>query len=139
MCIWSFPAGVAASMPSPSEMNATPSASARANVGYRLWIRGRADADFYGNDSVFAQFSDSVDSAGTPRWLIGTTSATAYVLEDCSGCGVQGWGWNDNGYGAGVLGPLVYFARDGDQTIRVQTREDGRCRSTRSSSRASAI
>jgi hypothetical protein len=24
-----------------------------------------------------------------------------------------------------VLGQLVYFARDGDQTIRVQTREDG--------------
>ena len=35
------------------------------------------------------------------------------------------WGWNDNGCGAGVLGPLVHFARDGDQTIRVQTREDG--------------
>ena len=46
-------------------------------------------------------------------------------LEDCGGCGVAGWGWQDNGYGSGVLGPLVYFAADGPQTLRVQTREDG--------------
>ena len=70
--------------------------AARAGVGYRIWMRGRADADFYGNDSAYVQFSDSVDSAGNPMWRIGTTSATTYVLEDCSGCGVQGWGWNDN-------------------------------------------
>jgi len=71
------------------------------------------------------QFSNSVDSAGTPVWRIGSASATTYVLEDCSGCGVQGWGWNDNGYGAGVLGPLVYFAEAGTQTLRIQVREDG--------------
>jgi hypothetical protein len=99
--------------------------TARAGVGYRIWIRGRADADFYGNDSAYVQFSDSVDSAGNPTWRIDTTSATTYVLEDCSGCGVQAWGWNDNAYGRGALGPLVYFARDGNQTLRIQTREDG--------------
>src|SRR5688500_20094428 len=27
---------------------------------YRLWIRGRAQNDFWGNDSVFVQFSGSV-------------------------------------------------------------------------------
>ena len=48
-----------------------------------------------------------------------------YNLEDCSGCGVSGWGWQDNGYGTGVLGPLIYFSDDGPQTIRMQTREDG--------------
>ena len=46
-------------------------------------------------------------------------------LEACSGCGVSAWGWQDNGYGTGVLGPLVYFAVSGPQTLRIQTREDG--------------
>jgi hypothetical protein len=38
---------------------------------------------------------------------------------------LSGWGWQDNGNGAGVLGPLVYFATTGPQRIRVQVREDG--------------
>ena len=88
-------------------------------------ICGRADADSYSNDSLYVQFSGSVTSANEPIWRIGTTSATTYVLEDCSGCGVKGWGWNDNGYGTGVLGPDIYFAESGPQTIRIQTREDG--------------
>jgi hypothetical protein len=46
-------------------------------------------------------------------------------LEDCNGCRLSNWGWQDNGYGTGVLGPVVYFAQTGPQTIRVQTREDG--------------
>ena len=46
-------------------------------------------------------------------------------LEDCSGCGIAGWGWQDNGWGVNVMGPLVYFASTGPQTLRVQTREDG--------------
>jgi endonuclease/exonuclease/phosphatase family metal-dependent hydrolase len=33
--------------------------------------------------------------------------------------------WQDNGYGLGVLGPTIYFAATGTQTVRVQTREDG--------------
>jgi glucose/arabinose dehydrogenase len=92
---------------------------------YRIWIRGKADRDFYGNDSVYVQFSGSITSAGAPVYRIGTTSATAYVLEDCSGCHVHGWGWNDNGYGTGVLGPAIYFSDSIPQTVRIQTREDG--------------
>jgi hypothetical protein len=38
---------------------------------------------------------------------------------------MKGWGWTDNGWGAGVFGPLVYFAESGPQRIRIQTREDG--------------
>jgi hypothetical protein len=38
---------------------------------------------------------------------------------------MSGWGWQDNGYGYGVLGPQLYFAKPGSHTIRVQTREDG--------------
>jgi hypothetical protein len=62
-----------------------------------------------------------------PAWLIriGTTSAAEYLLEDCANCGLSGWGWQDNGYGAGVLGPPIYFAASGPQRIRLQVREDG--------------
>ena len=94
-------------------------------TAYRLWIRGKADNNYWANDSVYVQFSDAVTSSGSPQWRIGTTSATEVNIEDCSGCGLAGWGWQDNGYGAGVLGPLVYFATTGPQTIRVQQREDG--------------
>ncbi|HVF88664.1 MAG TPA: IPT/TIG domain-containing protein, partial [Blastocatellia bacterium] len=103
----------AAKLPSPL---ASPSSyfemtfNAQAGVPYRLWIRGKAQSDFYGNDSVFVQFSGSVTSSGAATFRIGTTSATEYNLEDCSGCGLSGWGWQDNGWGVGVLGPVIYFA-----------------------------
>ena len=45
-------------------------------------------------------------------------------LEDCSG-GIRGWGWQDNGWGVGVLGPEIYFAATGPKTLRIQNREDG--------------
>jgi hypothetical protein len=96
---------------------------ARAGVAYRVWMRMKADADSWQNDSVFVQFSDSVDGSGSAAWRIGTTGATTISLEDCSGCGEQGWGWNDNGYG--TPGMLVTFATGGRHTIRVQQREDG--------------
>ena len=99
--------------------------TAQAGRGYRLWMRAAAESDRWSNDSVFAQFSSSLDASGTALWRIGTTSALEVNLEECSGCGVAGWGWQDNGWGAGVLGPLVYFATDGPQTVRIQTREDG--------------
>ncbi len=92
---------------------------------YRLWLRGRAEKDYWGNDSAFVQFTNSVTSTGSPVWRIGTTGSMSVNLEDAANAGVSGWGWQDNGYGAGVLGPLVYFASSGTQIIRIQTREDG--------------
>ena len=47
------------------------------------------------------------------------------VKRECSGCGVSNWGWQDNGWGVGVLGPLVYFSTTGTQRMRIQTREYG--------------
>jgi hypothetical protein len=96
-----------------------------AGRGYRLWIRGRADANSWANDSVFVQFTNSRTSSGSTAWRIGTTSAAEVNLEDCSGCGLSNWGWQDNGYGTNVMGPLIYFTSSGAQTIRIQTREDG--------------
>ncbi len=92
---------------------------------YRLWMRGRAENNSYSNDSVFVQFSNAVTATGTATYRIGTTSATEYNLEDCSGCGLNGWGWQDNGWGVGVFGPLLYFATSDPQTLRIQVREDG--------------
>jgi len=97
----------------------------QAGVPYALWIRGKAQNDSYNNDSVWVQFSNSVDGSGTPLWRIGSTSGTWIGIEDCSGCGVQGWGWQDSGYGVGVMGAPVYFTTTGVQRIRVQQREDG--------------
>jgi hypothetical protein len=99
--------------------------NAEAGRGYRLWIRGKADRESHTNDSVHVQFSGSVTSSGTATFRIGSTSSTVYVLQDCASCTDRGWGWQDNGYGTGVLGDLIYFATTGPQTIRIQNREDG--------------
>jgi subtilisin family serine protease len=98
---------------------------AQARTPYRLWVRARAEGDHWANDSVHVQFDGSVTSTGSPVYRIGSSSSAAVNLEDCSGCGVSGWGWQDNGYGKGVLGPALYFATSGTQRIRVQIREDG--------------
>ena len=99
--------------------------TATAGIPYRLWVHGRADGDDWDNDSVFVQFSGSVTSSRTAIYRIGTTSATEMNLEECKGCGLGGWRWQDNGWGKGVLGPAIYFATTGTQKLRVQTREDG--------------
>jgi hypothetical protein len=98
---------------------------AEAGKPYRLWVRGKALNSDWANDSLFAQFDGSVDASGAAVHRIGTTSATWVGLEECSGCGLAGWGWQDNGWGAGVLGPPIYFAASGRQRIRIQVREDG--------------
>ena len=97
--------------------------TAQANTPYRLWLRGRADHNSTNNDSAWVQFSASTDANGAPVFRIGTSSATMFNLEDCTGCGLSAWGWNDNAFGG--LGPLLYFAAGGAQTVRVQLREDG--------------
>jgi hypothetical protein len=87
--------------------------NAEAGKPYRLWIRARAQNDFWSNDSVWVQFSDSVTNTGTPIYRIGTTSGTDINLEDCSGCGLSGWGWQDNGWGVRVLGHRYTFKPPG--------------------------
>jgi hypothetical protein len=97
---------------------------AEAGKAYRLWMRGKAARDSWTNDSVHVQFSGSIDASGAVA-RISSTSAYVINLEDDANVGVSGWGWQDNGYGVGVLGPIVKFQTSGAQTIRVQTREDG--------------
>jgi hypothetical protein len=96
---------------------------AQAGVAYHLWMRGKADKNNWANDSVYVQFSGSVDANGAARSRIGTSSATFYSVEDGTNAGVAGWGWNDDAYD-GLAAP-IYFATSGPQTLRIQVREDG--------------
>jgi len=97
--------------------------SAQAGIPYHLWVRGKAAGDSYANDSVWAQFSDALSPEGTPIWRIGSNTATSIVLEDCPGCGLAGWGWQDNQY-VGLAAP-IFFEHSGLHIVRFQLREDG--------------
>ncbi|MCU1385943.1 MAG: hypothetical protein JWL71_4640 [Acidobacteria bacterium] len=91
---------------------------------YHVWVRMKAEADSFANDSAHIQFSDSVTSANASTQRIGTTSSAEFVLQNGSaGPPVHGWGWTDNGWGA--PGDPVYFAATGTHTLRIQQREDG--------------
>lgn len=98
---------------------------AEAGRPYRLWMRGIAASNHVANDSVFVQFDQSVTETGAATYRIGSQSAATVNLEECTRCGLDGWGWQDNGSGVNVLGPAIYFATSGLQRVRVQTREDG--------------
>jgi hypothetical protein len=97
--------------------------NAAAGVKYHLWFRMKAENDYYGNDSVFVQFSGSLNSSGSAAWRIGTTSALDVILEEGNGAGLAGWGWNDQSWG-GTAEPIT-FATSGPQKLRIQQREDG--------------
>jgi endonuclease/exonuclease/phosphatase family metal-dependent hydrolase len=97
--------------------------AADANTPYHLWLRMKAANDDYNNDSVYVQFSDSLDNLNGANYRIGTASALNMILEEGSGANVSGWGWNDNSYG--TLGSNIGFATTGTHTIKFQQREDG--------------
>jgi hypothetical protein len=92
-------------------------------VGYQVWLRLRAQNDNWANDSVYVQFSGAFNEAHQPVFRIGSTQAGTTSLEQCTGCGVQGWGWEDLVFGPGVGGPISFD--QARQRIRIQTREDG--------------
>jgi hypothetical protein len=98
---------------------------------YKLWIRLKAQGNGTGNDSVFVQFDGAVDASGAPIYQSGTTDGLAVNLEECNGCGIAGWGWRDEAWGArGAIGSATvrFPAGSNNQmwhTIRIQTREDG--------------
>jgi len=72
------------------------------------------------------QFSGSTDAAGNPAYRQGTTSGLAINLEECSGCGESGWGWEDDGWGSvDKNGVTLRFPDGGFHEIFIQQREDG--------------
>jgi hypothetical protein len=93
---------------------------------YKLWVRLKADRNYWGNDSVWLQFTGAVGPTGQPAYRIGTTAGLPVNLEECSNCGVSGWGWEDDGWGAvNRNGTTLRFPGGGVQRIRIQIREDG--------------
>lgn len=97
---------------------------ATSGTAYHLWVRLRAEANSLSNDSLHAQFTDSVDASGFATMRIGGNSSAEVVLQGGeSDSSVHTWGWADNGWNA--LGPHIYFATTGTHTIRIQQREDG--------------
>jgi hypothetical protein len=97
---------------------------ASAGTRYRVWVRMRAKDNSKWNDSVFVQFSDSVNSSGSAIYRIGTTSAITENLWTCADCQTFGWGWSRHAYWLSDTGE-VRFQNSGTHTIRIQTREDG--------------
>jgi hypothetical protein len=96
---------------------------AEAGVPYHLWVRGLAQDNSYLNDSMWVQFSGTVDASGNAVNRMGTTIGTAVILEDGYNAGLSGWGWADNAYGS-LAGP-IYFSTSGPQTMRIQVRAEG--------------
>jgi len=98
--------------------------TAQAGVRYRLWMRMKAADGSKFNDSVWVQFSGSVDTTGAPRYRIGTSQALNVNQATCADCPPVGWGWQNRGYWESDTGE-VWFGTSGQQTLRIQTREDG--------------
>jgi hypothetical protein len=110
----------------PPAPGAAPYAVYRFNVpeagDYRLWLRMRGQGDSKWNESVWVQFSDATRS-GAPVYRIGSGSALLVNLENCSGCGIQSWGWQDNSWWLNQSS-LVHLPA-GWQEIQIMLREDG--------------
>jgi phosphatidylserine/phosphatidylglycerophosphate/cardiolipin synthase-like enzyme len=98
--------------------------SAQAGVRYRLWLRMRAQQNDKFNDSVWVQFSGSVNAGAAPVYRIGTTSGLNVNLATSAAGDLSGWGWQNRAYWLADTGE-IWFAASGTQTIRVQLREDG--------------
>ena len=98
--------------------------SAPAFTPYHVWLRLRAAGNSKFNDSVWVQFSDALDLNQTGVYQIGSTRGLLVNLENCTGCGVSGWGWQDKASWLQQVS-TIQFSASGPHTIRIQTREDG--------------
>jgi hypothetical protein len=76
---------------------------------------------------VFVQFTGAANVSGTPVYRTGTTSSLEVNLEECSGCGLSGWGWRDQRWGPTLTSQpvLLRFPQGGTQYLVIQSREDG--------------
>jgi phosphatidylserine/phosphatidylglycerophosphate/cardiolipin synthase-like enzyme/regulation of enolase protein 1 (concanavalin A-like superfamily) len=96
--------------------------NAMAGVGYRVWLRMKAQGNSTSNNSVSVQFDDAVDQFGSPLYPIGSAQGAEIVLQDPSGT-LSGWGWDDNAVNG--YATLIYFSSTGQHRLRIQQRSDG--------------
>ncbi len=128
VALWNPDNGVGKVMPAPEppQNYVEITFNAQAATPYHLWIRMRAQNNFYGNDSIHVQFSDAVDAAGSAIYRMGTTgddNSAKVALQETDGGIISGWGWADQAWN-GLASP-IYFSASGTHTIRIQQREDG--------------
>jgi hypothetical protein len=97
--------------------------SAPAGVVYHVWMRMRSSANSPSNDSVWVQFSETLNAAGLPLYRVGTSDALQVTLQNCLTCGLSGWGWQDKAWYS--TRSDIRFATSGLHALRVQLREDG--------------
>jgi hypothetical protein len=89
---------------------------------YHIWLRLKAQDDIKWNDSVWVQFSQAA-VAGREVYRLGSTDGLLVNLENCSGCGMSNWGWQDNAWW--LKQPVTVSLPAGMSMIRVIVREDG--------------
>lgn len=89
---------------------------------YHLWLRMLAESDSKFNDSVWVQVSDATVD-GAQVYPIGTDEGLLINLEDCFGCGLSNWGFQDNAWWLDQ--PVILTLSAGQHTVRIQPREDG--------------
>jgi hypothetical protein len=89
---------------------------------YRFWIRLRGKGNSKFNESVWVHFSDATRN-GNPVYRWGTNNGLLVNLENCSGCGIQEWGWQDNSWWLNQSSRVTLPA--GPQHVYVAVREDG--------------
>lgn len=89
---------------------------------YRVWLRMKGKNNSKFNESVWVQFSNATRN-GSPAYRWGTNEGLLVNLENCSGCGIQEWGWQDNAWWLNQS-PVVTLP-EGRQYIYVSIREDG--------------
>jgi hypothetical protein len=93
-----------------------------ATGNYRLWLRMKGKGNSKWNESVWVQF-DRATQHGAPVYGWGTDHALLVNLENCSACGVQGWGWQDNSWWLNQSS--VVTLSQGAQHLYIWVREDG--------------
>ena len=93
-----------------------------ANGTYRLWLRLKGQANSKWNESVWVQFSNATRN-GAPVYRFGSNDGLLVNLENCSACGISGWGWQDNSWWLNQSS-LVTLS-EGMQALYVTLREDG--------------
>lgn len=111
---------------SPPAPNTAPYAifafDAPAAGNYRVWLRLKGQANSKWNESVWVQFSGATRN-GAPFYRFGSNDGLLVNLENCSACGISGWGWQDNSWWLNQSS-LVTLS-EGMQALYVSVREDG--------------
>lgn len=95
--------------------------SALANTDYHVWARLKvvATGNAGTSDSLYIQFSDSVDDDGLPMNQIG--GSEGLVVSQ----GSRDWGWNDIWTGIENRGEIFKLENSVEHILRLQRREDG--------------